>query len=548
MATQAEMVKALSQLRPMVQSQDFGKIEDFAAQWGLDFLISNEFIDFSRRVKDPGSVMFLATLALHNAKNTARPQMILEAYQSIGAGALTSGIAQLPKRHVLRQTIASLAHKEALPAPRLDSQKRKGTGQEWMLALELCLDHGALADALCLLKEHMHSAESAEFSLLCAKALVERAIGVKAIDAIPWKEWIALQTAVFNDLKRRKNDESADTMVQLIGEYYHHAGEPSQSILWHKKVRRTAARSILSQYQIARAYGHQEDFGSAIIQLDEVLDRVCEKSNSWIDENFLHADAAGKKSKDASFNSKAAAAALTDLQNILGGVGMAPFLVSGTLLGYARNKGFLSHDKDIDVGIFATQNIFEIADLLNKSGLFSVQYKYLRLERTYQAPVVHRRTGMSIDIFIYYPENDKLVTGVQSDVGYTQNFAFTPFELKTVKFLDIDFSIPADMELNLQENFGAWQVPDPNYISHLECPTTVGVGGTVYMLVARLEMLRSLVEGKKFKVDRIAGILRHWQSAEHAMAPALIDRLHARFGSVSVQSNALSALKALSYA
>jgi len=154
---------------------------------------------------------------------------------------------------------------------------------------------------------------------------------------------------------------------------------------------------------------------------------------------------------------------------------------------------------------------------------------------------------MSIDIFIYYPENDKLVTGVQSDVGYTQNFAFTPFELKTVKFLDIDFSIPADMELNLQENFGAWHVPDPNYISHLECPTTVGVGGTVYMLVARLEMLRSLVEGKKLKVDRIAGILRHWQGAEHAMAPALIDRLHARFGTASAQSNALSALRALSH-
>ena len=548
MRSRQEMARALSMLRPMVQNQDFAKIDSFAAEWGLEFLVSNEFIDFSRRVKDPGSVIFLATLAAHNAQKAARPQMILQAYQSIAAGDLTHGIAQLPERHVLRQTIAALATKTAIPAARLDSYKRKGTGQEWMLALELCLDHGAIADALSLFQEHVRSASSDEFVLLCAKGLIERSSGVRLSDSMPWADWIALQSAVYNELKHRKNETNADLIAQMAGEYCHFAQDHTGSIAWYQKIGPGSEKSVICQYHIARAHGHLNEFGVCIAEMDDALHRICHKSNDWINENFLHADADGEKASNASFNTGAAAAALKDLQTVLAEVGMAPFLVSGTLLGYARNRGFLSHDKDVDVGIFASQSIFEVVNLLTRSGLFSVHFNYLRLEETYQVPVVHRQSGMSIDIFVYYPQGDKLVTGVQSNFGYTQNFAFTPFALKTVQFLDIDFSIPADMALNLQENFGPWQVPDPHFISHLECPTTVDIGGVVYMLVARLEMLRSLVEGKKVKVDRIANILRRWPDAKHAMAPTLVDRLQSRFGTDSVESSAALELMDFSHA
>jgi hypothetical protein len=43
-------------------------------------------------------------------------------------------------------------------------------------------------------------------------------------------------------------------------------------------------------------------------------------------------------------------------------------------------------------------------------------------------------------------------------------------------------------------------------------------------------MLRSLVEGKKVKVDRIAKILRQWSTAPHAMSNELIDLIEQRFG------------------
>jgi len=533
MFSKSDMVRALSQLRPMVKEQNFAKIDAFAADWGLDFLISDAFIDFARRVKDPGSVIFLSTLAIHNAKNPARPQMILQAYQAIAASAITPEIAAMPKRHVLRQVIAALGEKAPLPPTRLDSQKRKGTGQDWLLAIELCLDHGAPDQALLLLREYLRSTPPLDFLLLCAKALIERASGITSSDALPWKEWIALQSTVFHELKRQKQDAAAEAVAQLLGEYCHFSGDQTESIAWYQKIARSSDKSIIAQYQCARAYGHMQDFGNALKDLDEVLLRICTRSNDWINQNFLNADADGDKASNAQFNLTAAASALTDLQNALSSVGLSPFLVSGTLLGYARNRGFLSHDKDIDVGIFASQNIFDVVTLLSQNGLFDVKYKYLRMEKTFQVPIIHRPTGMSIDIFVYHPHGDMLITGVQGNFGYTQNFTFTPFSLETVKFLDIDFSIPSDTALNLQENFGAWQVPDPYFISHLECPTTVDVGGTVYMVVARLEMLRSLVEGKKVKVDRIAKILRQWSTAPHAMSNELIDLVEQRFGTAA---------------
>ena len=155
---------------------------------------------------------------------------------------------------------------------------------------------------------------------------------------------------------------------------------------------------------------------------------------------------------------------------------------------------------------------------------------YLRLGETYQLPVTHKLTGMCIDIFIYYPSNGKLVTGVHGTFGYTQNFAFSPFGLKTVRFLDVEFSVPDDVQRNLAENYGNWQVSDPYYVTHLESPSTVDQGGTIHLMVARLEILRAIIEGKHRKVARIAEFLRNYQAAEWAMPVQTVDAIDARFG------------------
>ena len=529
-ASSKQMVKALMQVRHMIHGASYEQIDAIVAEHGLDYLISDAFIDFARRMKEPSCVIFLSTLAVHNATNTVRAQMILQTYQSIASGRLTDGIAKLPHRHVVRQVIVCLANKSALPATRSSAEKRKGTGQEWVLAFELCLDHDALAIALTIFNEETQRPASAEYVLLCARALVERAKGIGIGELATWQAWIAVQTAVYHKLLKLKYRDLAVEIAQLIAGFCHNAGMQDEAIRWYETVPAHADGALLAQYQMSNAYGNLQKFDIALGYLDATLTQLCGRSNDWINAHFLHADANGEKVGKTTFNDTAAATALTDLQKILAQSNVVPFLVSGTLLGYVRNGGFLSHDKDIDIGIFESQNIFDTLACIAESQLFEVKFDYLRIEKTYQVPVIHRATGMAIDIFIYYPAGDRLITGVHGSFGYIQNFTFKPFALEKISFLGVEFAIPQDHRTNLEENFGNWQVPDSCFISHLECPTTVDVGGTVYLVVARLEMLRSLVEGKSKKVDRIANILRRWQDVPNAMQPELIDRLQARFG------------------
>jgi hypothetical protein len=49
-------------------------------------------------------------------------------------------------------------------------------------------------------------------------------------------------------------------------------------------------------------------------------------------------------------------------------------------------------------------------------------------------------------------------------------------------------------------------------------------------MVARLEILRAIIEGKHRKVARIAEFLRSYQAAEWAMPAQTVDAIDARFG------------------
>jgi hypothetical protein len=93
---------------------------------------------------------------------------------------------------------------------------------------------------------------------------------------------------------------------------------------------------------------------------------------------------------------------------------------------------------------------------------------------------------------VYHPQGQHWVTGVDFFFGYRQTFAFTPFALKQVEFLGVNMNIPADAALNLTENYGKWEKPDPSYITHLESPSTMNKGGLAYMLTARLAALSAV--------------------------------------------------------
>jgi len=528
-----KMKIALSQLKPLVGGGHFDVLETIILEHGLDFIIGNEFMDFCRRKKEPRIVVFVATLATHNSAQPAKPELLELCYSSILHKEIRLKNERNGVMHVLRNTLQSIIDDTDIALDKKTFQKLTGSDNDWHMAFELCLDHNQECNAYKLISQRLEKGSNPELVLLCARSLVERSIDVTGSENTDWENWIQCQMRIHQGLIKYKIKHVPSKMAMLIAQYHSFINEHDASIEWYLKAKDD---HVLATYQIAQAYGNKKDFKTALTHLDGFLSEMCNQTHEWIDKNFKNADSTGKKHEGLEFNSHAATKALTDLQNTLDKVNTKAFLVSGTLLGYARQKSFLSHDKDIDVGIFEADNIFDVINTLMLSGKFNVKKGYFNIERMYQMPVVHLATGFAIDVFVYHQEDDGLVTGVQSNFGYTQNFRFSQFELQEIQFINTRFYAPADIDKNLTENFGDWKTPDPHFISHLQCPTTIDVGGEVYMMVCRLEMVRSIVEGKKVKVDRIVNILREHAHVKQAMAPELVDLLEARYGSQMLSS------------
>ena len=532
MANKDQMMWLLSSLVRMMDSKSFDQLQVIADEYGLDLIISNEFLDYCRHMKNVQAVIFVASLAVSNASAKNRPQMVLKVYQSILGKKLTPEIAQLPASHVIRTTVTSLIDKKTIHIGKPGSRRPTGTGQDWLFSLELCMDHDALGSALVLMEAHLRGEDSHEFLLLCATAIVARAKIIMAADFSSelMTRWIRFVTALYERMIKVDFQGIAFELSQLIASLYHKNQQYQACIDWCSKPVPHGFNTTMLLFRSAQAYCSLGNYARAITLLDEVLAVVVVQTDDQIDAQFQNADVRGVKTKPREFGGNAAASALTDLNELMKTADIVPFLVSGTLLGFQRNGGFLPHDKDIDVGIFAEQDIFSVVDLILKSKNFRLLKGYIRLDRIYQLPVMHRPTSICIDIFVYYDDGLKLTTGVHGTFGYTQNFAFSKFGLQVVKFLDVEFAVPDDIPRNMSENYGNWEISDPYYVTHLESPSGVNQGGDIYMMVTRLEILKAIIEGKRVQTRRIAQIMRDHSASEWAVALTLVNDIEARFG------------------
>jgi hypothetical protein len=513
---------------------------------GVDLaqLLSQHTITVVRGLGKAPLVMLLCTLAEHNDVEAVDAKRWLACYQSIARESLLPEFEGLSTRHVRRWVLDALISRKPLSVKNLGAGKLKGSPLDTQEAFELLIDHKAWTSALTFLQYLRRQSVETEVWVRIASCLSSRhplyveTSGLPQVD-VDYRALAELYSLCADAAKQAKVSDVQKALIHLSASALETSGDHAAAAQILGKTD-PHGRSVAVQMDSARCRCKQGDLLQSIQHLDRALELLAE--NPLVQEKEAIADSQETRPAESTslktFDVKKANKALSDLSEMANAKGTPVFLVSGTLLGCVREGQLLSHDKDIDVGIVGWENQYTLCMALQESGRFTVSAQHLKGEDTFYIPICHNATGMWIDIFVYHPQGEHLVTGVDFFFGYRQTFAFTPFELKDVEFLGVSMKIPVDAELNLTENYGQWRLPDPFYLSHLESPSTMNKGGLPYMLTARLSALSALStmsaqsgekQTKSFKkLSKVLTLMREHQHRPGGMSKNLLDQLSNR--------------------
>ena len=520
----AHLQYALQRMNNALLERDDVALEAAFEGVNIEDLLSDETLERVRARRKPALTIFLASLAVSNDINIKQATQWRDAFQSISSGKLTGMVEALPKNNVMRLATQSLASGQTLQSTHLG--RAIGGDTQWVNSFELLIDHKAWDSALNLMVHLSQRDTTALRWLNMAKVLMKRQRLFMDESGHPQPDVNYLLLAHLYGCVAQAvlgcgvQDGAFELQMQQakcleVGQRY------DQAIALLKQL---ASRNpaVAIDFAIARCECKRGDLRASIRVLDEAIPKYAKVNAPQLSEDIEEQT----EHKTKSFNVNNASAALADLAKVLNGVNQPFFLVSGTLLGYAREGKLMDHDKDVDVGIFGWEQQFDICMALQKSGSFTLAAHFLKGTDSYYIPVMHNLTGMWIDLFLYHELEGQWVTGVDFFFGYRQTFAFTPFELKPINFLGVDMFVPADVERNMEENFGAgWKQSDPSYISHLESPSTTNKGGLEHMLTARLNVFAALQKRNAAKLRKIATVMQAYADRDAAMNADQIDWL-----------------------
>lgn len=196
------------------------------------------------------------------------------------------------------------------------------------------------------------------------------------------------------------------------------------------------------------------------------------------------------------FKPNAAIEATCDVIQILEAHGLAPFLVAGTLLGFHRDGGPLSHDRDVDIGVMRqADDTPDIVDIVREHPGLLLRHDH-RPGTRYIA-LIHR--GVGIDIFIHDRIGDHIFCGMTDRPGDIQ-WRFKRFGLDQRDYGGTRWRIPDAPERYLAETYGPrWQSPDPGFASAISSPALYEVDPHVRAYYALTRARQSLLSGDHAK-------------------------------------------------
>ena len=196
------------------------------------------------------------------------------------------------------------------------------------------------------------------------------------------------------------------------------------------------------------------------IALDQYWQPLQEKSNWYLYDIGTQGGDAGHSSimgglesnkKDITLNKKQELfkEALEDMDDIFKKNNIKFFLYCGTALGAHREKKFIEHDPDIDLGVFKNINLIKLSDIINKSKIFKVilSFPLNETKNITEISCMHLKTNVKVDIFqVFKIKNNKYIhytyTGICDDKKNKRCEYINSFKLETIKFLDRHYKVP----------------------------------------------------------------------------------------------------------
>jgi hypothetical protein len=269
---------------------------------------------------------------------------------------------------------------------------------------------------------------------------------------------------------------------------------------------------------MARCHSKKGNFSDAIKQLDELIIFLINAYSNGVEFPTLLETPA-----DLKYTKNNAISAYSDLASLAQIVNAKLFMVSGTLLGYARITDFLPNDKDLDFGLIGLDALPALVDLALKSGVFHINFEYLKGKDTIQVPFIHVATGVWIDVFIYHEEGEKFVTGVDFQFGYRQKFEFSKFSPVEINFFGLKTYVPSNMDENLCENFLNWKEPDVDYISHVESPSILDYGDMSHQMTSRFWLIRAIQAKSSKKLNKVISVLEDISNYPMGISPDILN-------------------------